>query len=160
MPTQRSSALPKRSSVPINPFLIDPKVALQTRKTVDPPQRSPLPKRRGRNEDPVGKRAKAAKAAENKAARDTKAAEKQKKAARVEAAKQELAEIEADESFARMEEEELHIQRLSDLEAAVNDEDGNTKSGGDTSMDDGNGTSNSECLGSRKDRCAKVSFCV
>ena len=70
-----------------------------------------------------------------------------------------MAEIEADESFARME-EELHIQRLSDLEAAVNDEDGNTKSGGDISTDDGDGTSNSERLGSQKDRRAKVSFRV
>ena len=88
-----------------------------------PPRRSPLPKRRGRNEDPVGKQAKAARVAKAKATKKAKAEEKQKQAAKDEAAKDKLMEIEIDESFAKMQEDQQRIRRLSDM-AMSDDENG------------------------------------
>src|SRR5258708_34307569 len=82
-----------------------------------PPPRSPLPKHRGRHEDPVGKYAKAAKAAKAKADKKEKEARKQEKAAKADAAKDTLAEMEADESFVQMQESQHRVRRQSDMEA-------------------------------------------
>ena len=63
------------------------------------PACSPLPRRCGRNKDPIGKCAKAAKAVANKANKAAKVAEKKRKEVEAGAAKDKLAEIEEDESF-------------------------------------------------------------
>jgi hypothetical protein len=81
-----------------------------------------LPKRCGRNKDPVGKCAKAARVAEAKVTKKAKAEDKQKWAAAAEAAKDELAEMEIDKSFAQMEEDQQRIRRLSDMEAMTDGE--------------------------------------
>ena len=74
-----------------------------------------MPKRHGRNEDPVGKRAKEARVAKAKATKKAKAEDKEKQAAEAEAVKDKLAAIEVDESFAQKEEDQQRIRRLSDL---------------------------------------------
>lgn len=51
-----------------------------------------------------------------------KAEDKQKRAAAAEAAKDKLAEMEVNESFAQMEEDQQHICRLSDMEAMTDGE--------------------------------------
>ena len=84
-----------------------------------------MPKRRGRNEDPVGRHAKAARVAEAKAAKKAKAKEKEKQVAEAEAAKDKLADIEINESFAQTQENEERIRRLSDIEATTGDENNN-----------------------------------
>lgn len=81
-----------------------------------------MPKRRGRNEDPVGKHAKAARVAEAKATKRAKAENEQKRAAETEAAKDKLTEMEIDESFVRTEEDQQRIRRLSDMEAMTDGE--------------------------------------
>ena len=81
-----------------------------------------MPKRRGRNEDPVGKRAKAARVAEAKATKRAKAKNEEKRVAEAEAAKDKLTEMEIDESFAQMEEDQQRIRRLSDMEATTDGE--------------------------------------
>ena len=63
--------------------------------------------------------------AESKAARDAKAAKKRDKAAETEAAKQKLAEMEADESFVQAQEQRGRIRRRSDMKAGLNDSDDN-----------------------------------
>jgi hypothetical protein len=78
-----------------------------------------LPKRRGRNEDPVGKRAKAAKAEKTRAINKAKAEDKKKKATEAEAAKEMLVEMEIDESFAQMQVDQQRIRRQSDLRAMI-----------------------------------------
>ncbi len=84
-----------------------------------------MPKRRGRNEDPVERHAKAARVAEAKVAKKAKAKEKEKQVAEAEAAKDKLANIEIDESFAQTQENEERIRRLSDIEATTSDENNN-----------------------------------
>jgi antirestriction protein len=68
-----------------------------------------LPKCSGRNDDPIGKRAKAAKAAEAKATKEAKAADKQRRAAEAESAKERLAEMEIEESFVQAQEDKQRI---------------------------------------------------
>ena len=63
---------------------------IQTRQNNNLPQHS-LPKCQGRNDDPIGKCAKAVRAEETKAAKEAKAAKKQRKEAEAEAAKEKLA---------------------------------------------------------------------
>jgi hypothetical protein len=81
-----------------------------------------LPKRHGRNEDPVGKRARAARAAQAKATKKAKLEDKEKQVAEVDAAKEKLVEMEVDKSFIQMQEDQQHICRLSDMEAMTNGE--------------------------------------
>jgi hypothetical protein len=76
-----------------------------------------LPKRSGRNDDPIGKRAKAAKAAEAKAAKEAKAADKRRQAVEAEAAKERLAEMEIEESFVQAQEDKWRVRQRSDIEA-------------------------------------------
>lgn len=92
--------------------------------------RSPLPKRRGRNEDPVGKRAKAARVAANKAAKQTKEADKQKRAVEASVAKDKLAAMEVDESFVREQENHGRVRRQSDMVAASGASSGNESESG------------------------------
>jgi len=82
---------------------------------VQPPQHLPLPKRRGQNEDPVGKHAKAAKAADVKAAKAAKVSKKRQEESDAKAAKEKLAEMEVDESFAQREEVQQRIRQQSDI---------------------------------------------
>jgi hypothetical protein len=82
-----------------------------------------LPKRRGRNEDPVGKRAKAAKAAVNKATKVAKAADKKRQALENDAAKERLVEMEIDESFTRVQEDQQRVRQRSDIKAPFTSED-------------------------------------
>ena len=69
----------------------------------------------------MGKQAKAAKAAENKAGKEAKAAKKTQKAADTEAAKERLTQMEADESFVQEQEQEARIWRLSDMKMSEDD---------------------------------------
>jgi antirestriction protein len=84
---------------------------IQTRQNNNPPQHS-LPKRRGWNDNPIGKCAKAARAEETKATKEAKAAEKQRKEAEAEAVKEKLAQMEADESFVQAQEQQrcIHVE--------------------------------------------------
>jgi hypothetical protein len=81
-----------------------------------------LPKRRGRNEDPVGKRAKAARAAQTKATKKAKLEDKEKRVAEADAAKETLAEMEVNKSFIQMQEDQQRIRRLSDMESMTDSE--------------------------------------
>jgi hypothetical protein len=74
------------------------------------------------------------KAAENKAAKEAKEAKKQRKAVEVEAAKEKLAEIEANESFAQMQEQQKRIRRRSNVKFSASGERGN---GGESDNTDG-----------------------
>lgn len=130
--------------------------------------RSPLPKRRGRNEDPVGKCAKAARVAANKAAKQTKEADKQKRAVEASVTKDKLAAMEVDESFVREQENHGRVRRQSDMVAAGGASSGNESESGsefagllekEFSSDkkkSSNDDSEPEIL--RKKSCAKVSF--
>lgn len=93
-------------------------INLQARQNNPVPLRSPLPRRRGRNEDPVGKRAKAAKVAAKKADKAAKVAEKERKEAEADTAKDKLAEMEVDESFIEQQEQRRRIRRQSDMGAS------------------------------------------
>lgn len=93
------------------------------------PTRSPLPKRRGRNEDPVGKRAKAARVAATKAAKQAKEVDKQKRMDEASIAKERLAEMEADESFARDQECQGRVRRQSDMAVGARDKDKSNSEG-------------------------------
>lgn len=103
-----------------------------------------MPKRHGRNEDPVGKRAKAAKIASAKAAKDAKASSKRQKEIDAEVAKERLAEIEVDESFSQREEILRRVHRQSDVEGTSDSDDSQTElplantgvSGDNTESDD------------------------
>lgn len=88
---------------------------LQPRRNNPASRRSPLPKRCKRNEDPVGKHAKAAKVAAKKADKAAKVSEKKRKEVKAEAAKDTLAEVEADESFFQQQELRGRIRRQSDM---------------------------------------------
>ncbi len=87
------------------------------RQNTNSPPHSLLPKCRGQNEDPVGKCAKATKAAKTKAMKKAKAEDKEKQAAEAETAKDKLAEMEIDESFSQTQEDQQRIHWLSDMEA-------------------------------------------
>ena len=90
-------------------------VNLQPRQDIPAPPRSPLPKCRGRNEDPIGKHAKATKVAAKKADKAAKVAEKEKKEVETKVAKDKLAELEVDESFIEQQEHQGRIRRQSDM---------------------------------------------
>jgi hypothetical protein len=91
-----------------------------------------LPKRRGRNEDPVGKRAKAVKAAAKKADKGAKVTEKERKEVEAEAAKDKLAEIEENESFIQGQKQRGRIRRQSEMGASrSNDLDNSEEEFGD-----------------------------
>lgn len=125
------------------------------------PPRSPLPKRRGRNEDPVGKCAKAARVAKVKATKKAKAEEKEKQAAEAEAVKDKLAEIEIDESFAQEAEDQQRIRRLSDLASDESNTDSNDEeeSADDLGAGEGSDQSETESESVQSKKCApKVSF--
>jgi hypothetical protein len=85
---------------------------------LQPLQHSPLPKHHGWNEDPVGKWAKAAKIADAKAAKVAKASSKRQKEIDAKAAKEKLAAMEVNESFAQKEEIQQCICRQSEVENA------------------------------------------
>jgi hypothetical protein len=132
-----------------------------------PPPRSPLPKRRGRNEDPVGKYAKAAKTAKAKADKKEKEADKQEKIAKVDAAKDTLAEMEADESFVQTQESQHRVRRQSDMETTSDNGDNDSgdesvgltdgdSSGEDSKAESESSTDDSDKLS--KKRNAKVHF--
>jgi membrane protein involved in colicin uptake len=91
-----------------------------------------LPKRHGRNEDPVGKRAKAAKVAKTKATKEAKVADKvadkQRQEADAENAKEKLADMEIDESFAQAQEAQQCIRRQSDMEIMTQSDDSEGRS--------------------------------
>jgi hypothetical protein len=78
-----------------------------------------LPKRRGRNEDPVRKRAKVAKAAETKATKEAKAVDKKRQALENDAAKESLVEMEINESFARVQEDQQRVRQVSDIQTPL-----------------------------------------
>jgi len=117
----------------------------QAKKDNDLPQHSPLPKCHCQNEDPTGVHAKAAKMVESKAAK------KRDKAAETEAAKQKLAEMEADESFVQAQEQRGRIRRRSDMKASLNDSDDDLEGKLDKESD-------GEELEIGKKHVAKVSF--
>ena len=73
----------------------------------NPAPRSPLPKRRGRN---------AARVAATKADKAAKASSKKKKEEDADAAKEKLAEMEVDESFAQRQDRQRRIRRQSDMD--------------------------------------------
>ena len=78
---------------------------------------------------------KEAKAAENKAIKEAKAAEKKKKAVADEAAKEELAQMEADESFAQAQEQRARIRQLSDMKGSVDrDSDSESDTGSESDV--------------------------
>jgi hypothetical protein len=81
-----------------------------------------LPKCRGRNENPVGKCAKVARAAQAKATKKAKSEDKEKQVAEADAAKDKLAEMEVNESLIQMQEDQQRICRLSDMEAMTDGE--------------------------------------
>ena len=126
------------------------------------PARSLLPKRPGRNDDPVGKRAKATRVAPAKATRQAKEADKQKRADEAGAAREKLAEMEVNESLIREQEYQGRIRRQSDM--AAGDGNGNESesrsefaslNGKEFSGDE----SDDEPETLRKKSGAKVSFC-
>jgi hypothetical protein len=87
-----------------------------------------LPKRHGRNEDPVGKHAKAAKVAKTKATKEAKVADKQRQEADAENAKEKLADMEIDKSFAQAQEAQQRIRRQSDMEIMTQSDDSEGRS--------------------------------
>jgi pyruvate/2-oxoglutarate dehydrogenase complex dihydrolipoamide acyltransferase (E2) component len=127
-----------------------------------------LPKRRGRNEDPIGKQAKAAKVAATKAVREAKEADKQKRTVEASAAKEKLAEMEVDESFVREQEHQGRIRRQSDMVAGAQRGGDESKSGSEStgpnemesSHEEGTPSEDSdEPEALRKKSAAKVCFC-
>jgi hypothetical protein len=60
-------------------------------------------------------------AKETKAAKEAKVAEKRRKEVEVEATKERLAQMEADESFVQAQERQRHIRRRSDMKASIHD---------------------------------------
>lgn len=74
-----------------------------------------MPKRRGRNEDPVGKHAKASKVAAKKADKAAKVINQRRKEDEAEVAKDMLVEMEVDESLIRQQEQLGRIRRQSDM---------------------------------------------
>jgi hypothetical protein len=109
LPEKKVFILPKavRSSLQLH---VNPQ-----RQQHNPAPQCSLPKRHGRKEDPVSKRAKATRAAAKKADKVAKAASKQKKEADTEATKETLADVEADESFVQQHKREHRIHRQSDM---------------------------------------------
>jgi hypothetical protein len=109
----------------------------QARKNGPLAPHSPLPRCRRRNEDPVGKHAKVAKVAKAKADKEAKAAHKKKEAAKANAARETLAEMEADESFLQVHEFQHRTRQLSNMEARADE---NSDSGNEsTDLIDGGG---------------------
>ncbi len=126
-----------------------------------------LPKCHGQNEDPVGKYAKVAKAAKAKADKKEKEARKQEKAAKADAAKDTLAEMEADESFVQMQECQHRVRRQSDMEATSDNGDNDSgnesvglidanSSGEDSKAESESSTNDSDKLSKKHN--AKVDF--
>lgn len=124
-----------------------------------------MPKRRGRNEDPVGKHAKAAKVAKAKATKEAKAADKaadkQRREADADAAKEKVAAMEVDESFTQMQEDKQRIRRQSDMKIMTHtdDSDGQFPGLNDVELSDKESEAAADEIEQlRKKRGPKVSF--